>query len=136
MATHTSPDLNERPLTELFGDLGTHLRELLSEEVALARTELRQKALRVSAAGTRFGAAAAFGYAGLLTMIAGGILAGIELLDLAPWVATLLVGVVVLAIAGMFYASGRTIIQRDTFAPRQTLASLKENAAWIRSHTR
>jgi hypothetical protein len=120
----------------VFAELGTHVRDLVNEEVALARTELRQKAAQVSAAGTRFGIAAALGYAGLLTLVASLVLAAIELLDIAPWLAALMVAATALAAAGGVYAGARRTLFREPLAPRQTLASFKENAAWIRSHTR
>jgi hypothetical protein len=136
MATQMPPVPHDRTIGEVFAELGTHVRELVTEEVALARTELRQKAAQVSAAGTRFGLAAALGYAGVLTLVASLVLAAIELFDVAPWLAALVVGATALAAAAGVYAGARRTLFCEPLAPRQTLASLKENAAWIRNHTR
>jgi hypothetical protein len=52
-----------------------------------------------------------------------------------PWLAALIVALVVFAAAYVALQSGRSLLSQGSLAPKQTIESLKENAEWIRSHT-
>ena len=101
-------------------------RELIREEIALARAELRAEANRVSAAGIRLG------MAGVLLMFAAALLfvaisLGVAALFNWPaWAGFGLVAVV-LAIAGaIFMSSGRSMLRTVETLPR-TKHTIKEN---------
>jgi cation transport ATPase len=134
MAVHPVPDTHNRSIGELFGDLSQQTRDLISEEIALAKAEIREKISRISRSGVWFGVAGVMAFAGLLTLLATAVL-GLTALGLQPWLSALIVAVVVLVIAFVAVQSGRSLLKQDSLAPKQTLESLKENAAWIRSHT-
>lgn len=102
------------------------MRELIREEIALARVEMRQEASKLAAAGVQFGiAGVALWFAGmfLLVAIALGIVAAF---GWPAWTGFALVAVV-LAIAGaVMLASARQAIRRVEPLPR-TVGSIKEN---------
>src|SRR5689334_12723603 len=84
---------DERSLGDLFADLARDMGRLVSQEVALARTELTEKASRV---GKDIGILAVGGlvaYAGLLAIIAAVIFL-IATWGVPLWVSALVVGII------------------------------------------
>lgn len=134
MATHGNP--RARPLGQLFSDLGRQLRELVTDEVALAKAEVREKADQVSGSARLFGLAVALAHAGGLTLVAAVVLGLMAAFALSAWVASLIVAVLLLAAAGGLFLAGRAQFRRRPLAPRQTIDSLKENVEWLKSHAR
>ena len=122
--------MDERPLAELFSDLVTETTTLVRNEVALAKVEMTQKATKV---GRNIGSlivGGAIGYAALLAICAAAIL----LLDrvMPAWLAAVIVGVVVAAVAWMLISKALTALRRTQLAPQETVESLKEDAQWIK----
>jgi protein-S-isoprenylcysteine O-methyltransferase Ste14 len=111
----------------ILGDL----RQLIREEIALARVEMREQAGRAKLAAGAFGAAAAalaFGCAFLLVAIAVGVA---DLLEWPVWAGFLAVAVL-LSICGMVMLSaGRSRLRSVHAVPEQTVQTLKENSEWI-----
>lgn len=107
------------------------LRELIREEVALARVEMREQAARVKVAVVSLAAAAvalAVGGVFLLIAIATGIA---DLLNWPVWAGFLVVALV-LTVAGMLMlATGRKRLRTVHAVPEQTVQTLKENSEWI-----
>jgi hypothetical protein len=136
MAGHPLPDThNNKTIGELLSDLSYQTRELISEEIALAKAEISQNLSRLMRSGVWFTVAAVLATGGLLTLLASAVLGLVALFEIAPWLAALIVAFVLLGAAFIAMQSGRSLLRRETLAPRQTIESLKENAAWIRSHT-
>jgi Flp pilus assembly protein TadB len=101
------------------------VRDLIREEVALARAELRHEASKVGAAGVQFGiAAVALWFAGMFLLIAGAL--GLAaLFDWPAWAGFAVVSVL-LAVAGFVaFVSGRRAVRTVQPLPR-TVDSIKE----------
>jgi MFS family permease len=120
---------------ETFGGLISgilnDLRTLVKEEVALARVELREQAVRGRAAAMSFGLAAGalvFGVAFLLIALAIGIA---ELAGWPVWSGFLIVAALLGIIGFISLASGRRQIRALRPVPEQTVTTLKENSEWI-----
>ena len=98
----------------------------------LAKAEMTQKA---KVAGKGAGLLSAAAVVGLLA--AGALTAFlIMLLDgaLANWLAALIVGIVLAAVAAVLGLQGRNRIQRATPpAPQQTVETVKEDVAWAKT---
>jgi len=125
---------NDRSLGELFAELTRETSTLVRQEVALAKTEVTQKA---SAVGKDVGYIAAGGavvYAGFLALVAALILILVGL-GLPAWAAALLVGVVVTAIGAFLVQRGIGALRRTNLAPQQTIDTLKEDAEWAKQQT-
>lgn len=135
MAVHPVPDTQNRSIGELLSDLTTQTRELISEEFALAKAEIHQKVSRIARSGVWFVAGGVLAFAALLTLLASAVLGLMAAFAIQPWLAALIVALVVLGAAYVALQSGRSLLKKESLAPTQTIESLKENAAWIRSHT-
>jgi Putative Actinobacterial Holin-X, holin superfamily III len=125
-----STNLENKPLGDLFGDLASEMSNLVRQEVALARVEISQKA---KYAGKNIGylvVGGAVAYAALLAVLA----AVIMLLDkvMPAWGAALLVGVVVAAIGWLLIGKAMSALQQMEVTPRETVETLKEDAAWMK----
>jgi hypothetical protein len=108
------------------------IRDLLREEVALARVEISEQAGRAKLAAASLGAAAvalAFGATFLLIAIAVGIA---DLLDWPVWTGFLIVALL-LSVAGfVMLSSGRKKLRDVQPVPEETVRTLKENSEWLK----
>ena len=122
---------NEEPsLGELFASLARDTSELVRKEVDLAKTEMTQKATEAGKDIGYIAAGGAVAYVGLIVLAFGIVyLLG---LFLPLWAAALLVGLVIAGIGYFLVQKGLTALKRTNFAPRETVASLKEDKEWIK----
>jgi membrane protein len=117
---------DERSVSQLVTDATEQMSRLVREEMRLATAELQQK-------GKRFGTGAGlFGGAGVLAVYGVGVLLACAVLALslvlAPWLAALIVGVVVLAIAGIAAMLGRTQVKQAVPPiPEATATNVKQD---------
>lgn len=124
----------EPSLGELFARLASDTSNLVRQEVALARTELTQKA---SAAGRDvgiLGAGGAIAYAGFLVLLA----AAVIVLDLFMplWLSAIIVGLIVVGIGAVLAQRGLSALKRASLVPEQTIETLKEDAQWAKEQTK
>jgi len=125
---------DERSLGELFGDLSRETSALIRHEVALARTEVTQKASKVGKDIAILAVGGAVVYAGVLALIAAVI---IVLANFMPWwLSALLVGIVVAAIGYALVQRGMSALKKENLAPRQTMETLKEDTEWAKDQIR
>ena len=126
---------DDRSLGQLFGDLSRQLGTLVRQEIELAKTETTSRVTAVGRDAAMVGAGAALGYAALLVALIG---VGFLLADLglATWLAFIVVAVVVGVIAAVLAQQGRTRLQRADVTPRQTIETLKEDAAWAKERVK
>jgi len=116
---------------DLIKAMTTDLSRLVHNEVQLAQTEISAK---IKQAGVGVGA---FGGAGVLALYGIAVLIAAAVLGLAvvlpPWLAALIVGIVVLAIAGVAALVGkRKMSEAAPVVPERTVASVKEDVAEIK----
>ena len=120
----------ERSLGELFAELARETSTLVRQEVALARTELTQKATQVGRDSGKIGIGGAIAYAGFLAIVAALILGLGQLLPL--WLSALLVGLVVAGVGYAVLQSGLSALKRANLAPQETIETLKEDSEWAK----
>ena len=122
--------LENKPLGDLFSDLASDMSNLVRQEVALARVEMTQKAKRVGKNVGYLVIGGAIGYAALLAVIA----AVIMLLDrvMPAWGASLLVGILIAGISWLLIGKAMNALQETDITPRETVETLKEDAAWVK----
>ena len=121
----------ERSLGELFGDLARETGTLVRQEVQLAKTEMSQNASRVGRDIAFLAVGGLVAYAGVLGILAAVIL-GLVAAGLEPWLAALIVGVVVTLAGYLLVRRGLDALKHQELAPRQTVESLKEDAQWAK----
>jgi hypothetical protein len=126
---------DERSLGELFGDLARDMGTLVSQELALARTELTEKASQVGKDIAMLAVGGLVAYAGLLAIIAA-VIVLIADRGVPLWVSALIVGLVVAGIGYLLVQRGISALRRQDFAPRQTIQSLKDDTQWAKEQIR
>ncbi len=115
----------ERPLTELLSDVTAQLQQLLRKEIELAKVETKEQVDRAVKGAAAFGAA---GVVGLLAAILIVFAAAWGLAEVIPTgFAFLIVGVVLLAVAGVLALQGKKKIAAVTPVPEQTVETVKED---------
>lgn len=130
MSAARPPDGDERPLKELVSDVTSQLQTLVRKEMELARAEIKQE---VSKATKGIAAFAVAGVVGLLAAIALVFAAAWGLSELVPeGVAFLVVGVLLLAVAGILFAQGRKKVA-EVSPPKQTIETVKEDVQTAKS---
>jgi uncharacterized protein (DUF2062 family) len=118
----------DRSLGELFADLTREVGNLIRDEVALAKTEMTQKATRMGKDVGFLAVGGAVAYVGFLAILAAIILA--LALVLPSWLAAAIVGVVVAGPGGFLVMRGLADLKRENLAPEQTIQTLQEDATW------
>ena len=121
---------SDRSVAALLSDLASETATLVRQEIALFKAELHQKLARL---GQGVGAIAAGGlvaFSGWLVLLAAAVLGLSNVV--APWLAALIVGVVVLALGAGLLFFGKNRLDADALALRRTINSLREDEAWIR----
>ena len=124
-------DREDRPLSELFTTLTSEMSALVRQEVAIARTEITQKAYGMGKDIAFIAAGGAAAYAGSLALIAALIIvlrkAGI------PWgLSALVVGSLVAGAGSALIFKGVDNLKHADLVPSHTIDSLKENAEWAK----
>lgn len=127
-----------RSLGDLLSDLRQDASRLLSQEVELAKTELKESAQKVA---RDVGMAAAGAYMLVLASIAFTIAlcAGMYVLvDLvtpqwaAVWLGPVAAAVLLGAIGAAIFHAGRKKLMHERLSPDLTRSTMKENKEWIR----
>jgi len=122
---------DRRGIGELLGDLGNQVSTLVRKEIDLARVEVTSSIGRMGKGAAMSGAGGVLLYAGLLVLLAAIVLGLIEA-GLDPWLAALIVAVVVLVIGGVLTATGVKQVQTTNLAPTQTAETVKENVEFVK----
>jgi len=120
-------DASTADLVKLAVDQATRL---VRDELQLARMEMSVKARRFGTGAGLFGTAGVLALYGVGVLIAAAVLA--LALVLPAWLAALIVGVVLFAVAGVLVLLGRGQIRRGSPAtPEQTLTSVKADVQTV-----
>lgn len=112
-------------IADLIRNLATDLSELLSKEVALAKSEVGES---VSEAKTAVGAIAtggAIAMAGLIVLLMSAVYGLSNVVD--PWLAALIVGAGALLIGFVMVASAKKKLSADAMVPDRTLDSARKD---------
>jgi hypothetical protein len=118
-----------RSLGDLFSDLTQNASLLARQEVQLAKVEMQEKAKEAGGEIAIIGAGAALGNAALLALTAAAVL-GLSLY-MSPWLAALVVALVLGVIAGLLIWQGISGLKEMNVVPEQTVATLKEDKEWL-----
>lgn len=130
----SSPDIrtssSPAPADGATGDLVSRASEQLStlvrDEIRLAQAELAQKGRRAGLGIGLFGGAGAVAWFGVGTFVAAAVL-GLAVV-VAPWLSAVIVGAVLLAIAGILALIGKREVARATpIAPQESLDSVRHD---------
>jgi uncharacterized membrane protein YqjE len=121
----TTPEL----IHEIIGDV----QEIVRSEVRLAKTEAKEEAGKAGSAAGMFGAAGVFGLFGLALFEAMAVVLWAMLMPL--WIAFLVMGLISLCTAGIFFALGRDRWRKVHPLPN-TVTTIKEDLEWAKNQSR
>jgi hypothetical protein len=123
-------------LGELFKQLSTDTGELIRQEAALAKTEMREVGSTLARDGAKIGIAAGLGLIGALALATFLVIALGDLLGDRYWLSSLIVGVVALGVAAMLGRNAVRDVKERGLKPQQTLATLREDGDWASQQAR
>jgi uncharacterized membrane protein YqjE len=123
-----------RTMAEVLQDIVANIQEIFRSEFRLAKIEIQQQ----TAQAARSAVPLIVGV--LLGLYAFGflLLAAVHALSLAvdPWLASLIVGVAVLAISLALVSMGRNRLKQVKVVPEKTVETVKENVQWAKQQIR
>jgi uncharacterized membrane protein YqjE len=126
----SSDNKQDKSVGELFSDLTREMSTLVRQEVQLAKTEMTHKA---ASFGKNLGfvvVAAIFALLALQALCAAAILGLAQVL--APWLAALIVGGVLLVVAAILTLVAMKAIKKEGLAPTQTVETIQEDVQWAK----
>lgn len=123
---------DDRSVGELVDQLSQQTSILIRQELQLAQTELQEKGKRVGIGAGMFGGAGLVALYGVGALVAAAIIGIGTLVD--PWIAAVVVGVVLLAVAGILALVGRRQVERGTPPlPQQAIESAKRDVDEVKA---
>jgi hypothetical protein len=117
----------DRSVGELFGQLTQDLTLLIRQEAQLARTEIQAKISRASRDLASLATGGVVALVGGLAIVAAVILLLVDPVGLEPWLAALLVGVLLAGGGYLMLRKGLQDLKQLDPAPRRTVESIKED---------
>jgi large-conductance mechanosensitive channel len=122
---------DERPIGELVQELSQQTAALVRQELQMAQLEMKEKGKRAGIGAGLFGGAGGLAFYGLGALLAAIVLGLATFLE--PWIAALIVAVVLFAVAGALALTGKKQVEQATPpAPEQAIASTKRDVDEIK----
>jgi putative superfamily III holin-X len=129
--TGASSSTADASLGTLVSNLSQQMSTLVRDEIRLAQAEVTQKGKQAGIGLGLFSVAGLLAFYGVATLIATAVLALALAID--AWLAALVVGVVLLAAAGVAGVMGKgKVRQAGPPKPEQAIAGLKEDVATLK----
>ena len=126
MTHRDSPPTEDASLGQLTGDLSQQVSRLVRDEIRLAQVEMKDKGKRFGTGAGLMGAGGVIALFGVGCVVAAAVLA----LDLVwpTWLAAVVVGAVLLIVAAVVAAKGRSQMRRGAPPmPSEAMKSTKED---------
>lgn len=118
----------DQSLTSLVGNLMDETTTLIRKEISLAKAEMGEKASQAGAGVAYLAVGGAIAFAGFLVLLDALVLALVELFNMSPTIAALIVGVIVAIIGFVVLQKGRSNLKATNLAPERTMNSLNKDA--------
>ena len=124
----------ERSVSEVFNDIFGNVQEIVRSEVRLAKTEIREEAVKVKSPVRLLGlGAAAMAFAMLFMLLA---MVFALTLVMPAWAAALTVAIAVAGVAGVLLSSGARQFKLIRSGPERTKGTRKEDVQWAKQQVR
>jgi uncharacterized membrane protein YqjE len=125
----------DRSVGELVQALTQQTSALVRHEMRLAQVELQEKGKRMGMGAGMFGGAGLVALYGVGALIAAAIIGLGTVLE--PWIAAVILGVVLLAVAGILALTGKKQVDRGTPPlPEQAIESTKRDVDEVKARAR
>ena len=126
---------DDRPLGELVQDLSRQTSTLIRQEMRLAQAELAEKGKHAGKGAGMFGGAGLVALYGVGALIAAAILGLATVLE--PWIAAALIGILLLAVAGILALTGKKELdEAGPPKPEQALESVHQDVETVKARAR
>ena len=121
---------------ELLSRLTTELSRLIRDEIQFVRVQLLRKRKRAAVGFEALGGAGVIAFYGGACLVAAVIVA--LAMVLRPWAAALIVGVVLVVVAGVTALIGRSVLRRSmpNGLPEETVENLRADVRTVMEHTK
>ena len=131
-----APPRDRRSLAGLFSDLWRETTTLVHEEAELAKADMTEKVNQVMTGAGSIAAGGAVLFAGFLALLLAAInaLAMVLPIEYAPWLAPLVVGVVVMVIGYAVFAGGKRELKARNLKPTRSMESLRQDGRIVKEH--
>lgn len=126
----STPDVSDTSVGELVGQVANDLSQLVRQEMALAKAELREEAKKAGKGAGMLGGAGLAGYFVLLFLSLTLMWALAEGMKL--WLAALIVTILWGIVAAVLFVVGKKKLAEVKPKPEQTVASVKEDVRWTK----
>ena len=124
----------QRSVPEVLQDIVRNVQEIIRSEFLLAKTEIKEEAQDAAKPAATFGAGLALGFYGIGFLLLAAVY-GLSTV-MAEWLAALIVGAVLSAIALTLVTSGSKRLKGVKKRPEKTIQSLEENVQWAKHPTK
>jgi hypothetical protein len=125
---------DEKSLGQLFSELAGETRTLIRQEIALAKTEVGEKAAFVGKNAGFAAAGAMVALLGALPIIAGIIIALGHKIGYAT--SSFIVGIIFIVIGAVLVMKALNALKKTSLAPVQTTTQVKETSQWMKEQVR
>ena len=125
-------EVRNRSVGDLVGDISRDLSTLIHQEIELAKAETKQEVTKAGKAAGMLGGAGFAGY--MVALFASLTLAYVIGTFWPAWSGAFIVAVLWALAGAVLYTRGRQQL-KDVSGPRQTVETIKEDAAWARHPT-
>ena len=129
--TSQSDDSLKRTLGQLVSDATRDISSIVHDEVALAKAEMREDAKKAGLGAGMFAVAGVFAFLALILLLIAAAF-GLVALGLAPWLAFLIVALVLLIIGAVLVLVGKRSIDKLKGKPERAIRSTQETIAAVR----
>ena len=123
--THGPSTNDHQSIGELIGRLSEQGARLVHAEIELAKAEMAARAQAAGVGAGLFAGAALFGFFAFATLIATAIMGLAN--AVAPWLAGLIVSLVLLALTATLALVGRNRLKAGASMPDRTVANVKKD---------
>lgn len=118
-------------LGDLFSSLGRDTQNLVRQEMALAKAEMKRSAGQIGMAIAKVAAGALILYAGFLMLLWAAVF-GLRESDLSWWASALIVGGAALVVGLVLTLWARSQLKSANLMPTETIESLKDSGNWAK----
>ncbi|HET8836967.1 MAG TPA: phage holin family protein [Gemmatimonadales bacterium] len=132
MAEPSRRTAEERSIGELFGELSQDMALLVRQEAQLAKTEMQTKLSKVTGDLISLAAGGVVALVGGLAITATVILLLIDPIGLKPWLAALIVGVLLGIVGWVMLQRGLKDLKRTDPTLRRTVETIKDDIQWAK----
>jgi MFS family permease len=126
---------DERSVGELVQQLSQQTSALIRQEMRLAQAELTEKGKHAGKGAGMFGGAGLVALYGVGALVAAAIVGLGTLIE--PWIAAVIVGAVLLAVAGILALTGKKQVEQATPPkPEKTLESVQRDVDTVKARAK